>query len=1013
MVTSLATHGQIPEPKRYNFTHYTESSGLNSYQVNSTLQDADGFIWIATNEGLQRFDGLRYKNFDPDPENPFSIPSKSILQILADGKEKFWILTAEGEAGIFDTSKFNYRPVRIKLDRSLHLDAPSLVKRLIADEYGHVFLLVEGKEILTYNEKLNEFSAAHNFFPVKPEWAVMDFLPVPGTKKYWMALGPDGLALYDQSSDRLSYFGSNSGQENIIDHYRNSTSPYRIYIDQKKRFWQVGQDVGLPKIYCYDLGTDQVILEEYGFKQHVGRYHEIHQIFEQADGSIWLSGINILANYQEKDNQFQQVYNAYEDDQSIYFVVITSLNEDRERNIWVSTANNGVFRFNPSEEFFRTIELSSKLRGDTGSGAPLSFAEDLDQTILVGVWNDQLYRYDADLYPVELDIDGYDQVNFNPVLSICPSQKEKVIWMASPEGIYRYDQLKRSVTFQAIAGLKSRIRTISEDKLGNLWIGLQEHGLYKWDAQKGKLDFQKGISQIASIPYTRINHIMVDSYGMVWVGTSGAGLYIIDPESGNIDQKFEILNPAGTRISERTISTLLEYNDSIVLIGSRYRLLTYNRRLKKLSVLGRSESISGSLSSMEKDTAGYVWLSTTAGLYRINVEKKVFIKFNREDGIRNDYFVMDASYRRPDGSLLFGATRSMVSFDPSQITLETSSPQVKITDFKVMNRSLSIDSLMQKRTIHLSAQKNSIAIDLSAMSYNTVYAIRYKLEGLDRDWRVADRTHQIMYPYLPSGSYTLLVNSLNTEGVLGDEPLELYIEVATPIWKSWWFYGIMALLIGALLFWLDKARIQRKVAVHRMRNDIAVNLNEEVNIALNNINILSEMAKIKAKSDPQKSTEFIEQIHNKSHNMIIAMDDMLWAISPENDSMDKTIERLREYIDSLKNRHEAQIELNVDNEVKLLKLDMLYRHEAFILFKEMIRELVFLHASHLEIHLSTQKSILYFTIQFHPENCNKQDLYDLKHHRDLEKRLNVIGGSLDLELHNGKSFFELQIPLSK
>ncbi len=1008
---TLASIAQAPEPMRYNFAHYTEETGLVSYQVNSTVQDNDGYIWIATNEGLQRFDGIRYKNFRPKVTDSTSIPSKSILQILVDKNESFWLLTVDGKVGVFDTKTFTFHQAKVKPQNATLLESLSLLKKLIADEFGNVFLLLPGNELLTYNKIRNEFSAEHNFFIQKPEWEIMDFAQQPGTKKYWMCIPGVGFAVYNHDSGRLSYTGNNIELENIIEHYKGDTHPFKIYFDRKGRIWHGGADDGLPFIYCYNAKKNEAVISKYGFTQQVPRYHEIHQFLEQQDGSIWISGINVLAKYLETEKQFQQVYNGYVDDRSIDFIVIANLSEDREHNIWVSTGNNGLFRFNPSEEFFRIIEHPSELRGNIGSGAPVTFAQDIDGSILVGVWNDGLYRYDKNLNPLPLGIKGFPVSEITSVIGMCPSGKGKFIWMAVKDGIYKYDQEKRQVHYYHLAELKSRIREIEEDKKGNLWIGLQEHGVYKWDAIKGKKEFLKGISGFTDIPSTRINKIMVDRKGYVWVGTFGEGAYVIDPETNKIIKEFNTNAPEESMLPERTVSTVLDYNDSLVIISTRSNVLLYNRLRQKVSVLGTGETTSGATSSMEKDSAGYVWLSTTSGLYRINVQKRVFIKFNRDDGITNDYFVISASYILPDGRMLFGATGTIVAFDPSTIKLDTSYPTVHVTDFKVMNRSLPIDSLLKQPVIELAPNENSIAMDLSTLSYNTSYAIRYKLEGLDNEWKIADRTHQLMYPYLPSGSYTLLVHSINAEGAVGNNPLTLYITVDSPFWKTWWFYGLLTLLIGSILFRLDRARMQRKETVHRMRSTIATSLHEEVNTALNNINILSEMAKIKTRNDPQKSTEFIEQIHSKSHNMIIAMDDMLWTISPDNDSMEKTVERMKEYIDALNNRHSAGIEILVDDKVKSLKLDMQFRHEAFLLFKESIQGLLNACATRCQIHLTIERSNLLYTMQFNNECCDIEQLHHLQHRQDMVKRLYTIRAKLKVQVHGNNSILELKIPI--
>lgn len=1011
-IYALAGLAQTPEPKRYNFTHYTEESGLVSYQVNSTVQDEEGFIWIGTNEGLQRFDGIRYNNFGQAQKDSASILSKAILQIHIDTNGNFWILTSDGKVCVFDTKSFTLKEAKVKVKNENLTGSLTTPKKLITDDDGTIFLLLPGEELLTYDKDTNEFSTSYNFFTPKPEWKIVDFVPERGTNKYWMCLEDQGFAVYDRKSDQLSYDGNNIGQEILIEHYKNTANPNKLFFDGQGRAWHIGMDEGLPYIYCYDIQKQKVVFSKYGFREQVPGYHEIHQFLEQQDGSIWISGINILAKYLENEKQFQQVYNGYVDERSIEFIVITSLNEGREHNIWVATGNNGLFRFNPSEEFFTNIPHPSKIAGNIGTGAPITFMHDLDRSILVGVWNDGLYRYDRNLKLIPLGIKGFPTDKTTPIISMSLSGRGKIVWMAVKDGIYKYDQLKRRVQFYHLPMLKSRIRDVEEDKDGNLWLGLQEHGVYKMDVKKGKIDFIQGISHFKSIPEVQVNKIMIDNKGLIWVGTHDKGLYVIDPETDTIIQHFHDRAPNGLKLVDNLVSSVLQYNDSLIFIGTSKKVLLYNLLQKKLSVLGSNKTISGIIQSMEKDSAGYLWVSSTAGLYRVNVQNRVFVKFNRNDGIRNDYFVISASHLLPDGRIIFGASESMVVFDPAAIKINTSYPVVNITDFKVMNRSLPLDSLLRLKTIELAPNQNSITIDLSTMSYNTAYGIRYKLEGLDNGWKIADRSHQLNFTYLPPGSYQLQANSINAEGVEGANPLLLDITVEAPFWQTRWFYGLLALSIGVIFFWLDKIRMQRKEAVHKTRSNIATSLHEEVNTALSQINILSEMAKIKAKNDPQKSAEFIDQIHSKSHNMIIAMDDMLWSITPDNDSMEKTVERMREYIDALNSRHHCGIEILVDDKVKSLQLDMQFKHDAFLLFKDSILGLVNARAYQCKIHLTIEKSNLIYTMEFNGENCDLQQLNNLKYRHEYVKRVDATKTSFKMQVLHSTSILELKIPIS-
>jgi signal transduction histidine kinase len=168
--------------------------------------------------------------------------------------------------------------------------------------------------------------------------------------------------------------------------------------------------------------------------------------------------------------------------------------------------------------------------------------------------------------------------------------------------------------------------------------------------------------------------------------------------------------------------------------------------------------------------------------------------------------------------------------------------------------------------------------------------------------------------------------------------------------------------------------MKRKDALVKMRNTIADSLHHDVSTVLNNINVLSEIARIKTDSDPLKSKEFIDQIHDKSGSMIVAMDDMLWSINPANDSMEKVVERLQEFIEGLNLENNTKILLEVEEKVKALQLDMRVRHQLLILFKESIHHLIYTEAEIYKIRLKVVLSVLDFSIDFFSSNLNRQSI---------------------------------------
>lgn len=994
--------------REYNFTHYSTANGLLSNQVNSIVQDADGYIWTGTTDGLQRFDGTRYKTFRSRHNDSTSLPSNPVAELLIDKKTNLWVLMADGKVGIFDTKKFVFRPAKLSARPNAIATAQ---KHLVTDDVGNIFLLLRGLELVTWNETTNEFSAANNFIKQMAGWNVSDFVHQPGTQKYWMVITGGNVAIFNKATGKLSYPGRNLEQEPVIEKLKGIT-PYHLFFDRQGRVWFIiwGKE-GLPHASCYDLNTGRYIIEKASFR-YLETYYELQGFFQQSDGSVWVRGMGVLAKWLDREKMFEMVANGYRNERSIVYENVTALMEDREKNTWVGTDNNGLYRFNSAQEFFTNVRHTSRLTGRKGEGSVMSVMPTKWGTILVGTWGDGLYHLDKNLNHIPTNIKGIDPKVGPSAWSMYASKDSNVIWVSAQPGIYAIDQSNRSARFYNPPILANKtVRQIAEDKHGNLWLGMQRVGVFKWTASKATPGFNEGMQRFSAIPVVQINKITIDSKGYVWIATATEGIYAIDPDTDKIVWHFSDKGTPAKKLPEPGVSGVMEYDDTTMIITTGNRILGFNRVTGRLAYIGNPEFLSGYIAGMEKDKSGYIWLTTTNGLYRINLRKNIFVSFNRSDGINNDHFILAASCKLPDGRLAFGSTNELTVFDPGAISLTTGVPDVKITDFRLMNRSLGVDSLLELEEIELDDQQNSLVIQFSSLSLNNASLIQYKLDPLDKEWKFADKNNEAVYTYLPPGDYSFSLKTIDEEGHESISPLQLKLQVNPPFWKTGWFVGLLLLLLSAVFYWLDRERMKRKESIQKMRVDIAGNLHQEVNTALSNINILSEMAKLKADTEPAKSKEFIEQIHSKSHNMMIAMDDMLWSIDPENDSMKKTVERMQEYIDALNSRHSANIEMIVEEKVNALKLNMQFRHEAFILFKESISVLVKACASNCKIHVGLEKGSLIYTLQFNNDRCEMQELNNLLQSRDLGKRMNAIQATLSVNVHKSNSVLILKVPV--
>ncbi len=921
---------------KYAFTHYGQAQGLVSNEAVCTVQDKEGYIWIGTSNGLQRYDGVRFLTFKQQKDNPASIPGSYIQQLHIDKKGNLWLMADGNRAGIFDTRWFTFKEAAINLEDPSYQRAS---KRIVEDEQGNVMMVIGSIQLLTYDQKSNEFSAAHNFIPVQKEWGIVDIHQLPGTTKYVIGTH-QGLMLYNSRTKEINRAGHNPGKEPLVERFGQLKSAGHLMTDQRGRLWFDIWDE-FPRIYMYDIRKNETELANYDFLAAAGGYHEVHGFLQQKDGNIWINGLGVFARYLEKEKKFQMVHNGYENEQSIAYAKVNHLTEDREGNLWVATNNNGLYRFNPAEQFFTNIRHNHRQSGKPGDGSVMSFAFTKNKNILAGTWGDGLYRYDSNLNVLPLNIKGFSEKGTPSIWGMCLSADSNTIWMASQPGIHRYDQAAGKVTFYNPPAMKNRtVRQVEEDRFGNLWLGTQSIGLFKWDKKKGSRNFDEGISFFKDLPAAQVIKIYVDKKGNVWVAYDGGGVYVIDPATDKVLMHFGSKEPEGRKLPDDIVRGILQYNDSLMLILSNGLHVYHNVQQKIIASIGNSETTFGPAVAIEKDRFGYVWLSGVSGIYRVNIFSRIFIGFSRVDGIANDYFIVSSSLALPDGRMLFGADNQFVAFDPSRVQINDVTPPVVLTGFSLMNKALLVDSLMQRNRVELAPEDNAVVIQFSGLSYNSAYIIRYKMEGLDKDWKIADKNFEAIYSYLPPGNYVFKLRSEDAEGKPGPHITELKIKVRPPFWKTWWFLGLVIFAATAILFWLDKLRMQKLKATESIRTRIATSLTEDLSNSLSSINISSELAKTKVDSDTQRTKEYIGQISETSNRMVQAMYDMVWSIDPGNDTMSDTIDRMKGYAMETENSNAITVDFDIDARVEQLKLDMEHRYELLCIFKEALNNAV-------------------------------------------------------------------------
>ncbi|RYY30846.1 MAG: hypothetical protein EOO04_03570 [Chitinophagaceae bacterium] len=588
------------------------------------------------------------------------------------------------------------------------------------------------------------------------------------------------------------------------------------------------------------------------------------------------------------------------------------------------------------------------------------------------------------------------------------------IWMGLQGGrMILYDPVLQKHRNWSPAIFQGRtIRVAIEDHDGNIWFGTQGGAVIKWDPKQGADDPDKGFSLVTKTGL--VHKLFVDKEGMIWVATLGNGLLKIDPKRNEVIQRFRQKDKPGAALWSDGVTDIAQRNDSILLIAAG-ALDMINIRTGKVVHISSEDGLPGNnINCMVRDGNGIFWLGSHNGICRFNIDIGTFTTYDRRDGIAYDAFNVGDAHTLDDGRLVFTNNQNFLVFDPHKMVQSKVPPDANITDFRIGNEPVSVDSLLSLKKIILPYDKNSVIIEFSALNFLKEQKLHYhyQLEGLETEMQEADEKAQAIYSYLPAGDYTFNVMAENADGITSRNITSLHITIKSPFWKTWWFYALLLLAVAVILYWLERERIKKFRDLQQVRTQIAGNLHKELDTTLNNISMLSEMAKIKADKDITRSKEYIDQINEKSRKMIIVMDDMFWSIDPANDSMEMTLLRMNEFVSAMRNRHSSNIELVVDENVQTINLDMKSRYEFYVIFRRALRSIARdSMANQILINIDFDKSALFLKIQSNGAYGSPETLFDNEKMNDISRRAESMNAVLDIQADNKHVSVILVVPV--
>jgi signal transduction histidine kinase/ligand-binding sensor domain-containing protein/CheY-like chemotaxis protein len=777
------------------------------YQSNITChtQDADGYIWFGTSNGLFRFDGYSVKEFNHDPHNANSIAHNNVNTIHAGRDGKLWIGTWGG-LNKLDTRTNTF--TRYKHDpRNLSSLSNNDVRSIAEDSEGNLWLGTFGGGIVRHNPTTGIFKSfqysANNASTISSNF--VNVIVRDRSGDMWVGTRRGINKLETDNTRFTSFQNLNDGeQEQLV------TNISSILEDSKGRIWFGTFGGGL---MCLDRRTGklQSFLHDGKNRQTISSNY-INDLSEGENGTIWIGtadGLNLL---NPETQEIQLVYNNPSNPNSLLNNDVRHLFRDKSGVMWIVTAE-GINIYSSLSGRFKKIQRNPEDFTSLSSNIVNCFVQDANQDIWIGT-REGLNKFDKTtksfvLYNLGT---GNTEDNFSNEIKSLLVDKAGKIWVGTSNALHLFDAYTGKILsthrFDPFNpnSLNNEIHVIYQTRNGQIWAGNRK-GLLEFNSDEGKFTLYRPDktvteNQISNSVYT----ILEDRFGRLWAGTLGGGLTEFDRKSKKFNT-YRKINEDSTSISHNSVISLCEDPFGFFWIGTYGGGL--NRMDRKTGKFVNYTTDNGlpdnMIYSILDDSKGNLWIATNSGIARFDTKTRKFRNYDVLDGLQSNEFNIGSAIRLKNGEMLFGGIAGLNWFYPDSIPGNNFIPPIVITSFKVMDK-----EVVASPEVILNYNQNYVTFEFSSLSYALADKNRfaYKLEGFDDEWIFAGNRRFATYSNLGPGEYTFMVKGSNSDGLWNEEGISMKLIIKRPFWKTWWFIMLAALVITSILYLGYKYRLR-------------------------------------------------------------------------------------------------------------------------------------------------------------------------------------------------------------
>ncbi len=980
--------------QQLSIRHYDVSDGLAHSHVSAMYQDAKGYLWLATWEGLSRFDGYGFVNYGQRD----GLRDPIINGIAEDRRGCLWVATNGGGVArlIDDPQASTSVPAKA---------APSVRQKFVSFQVGD-------------SEASNRVNAL--LFDLQ--------------NNLWCATDLGIYRAKPEQNDNIRF-------ESIVPH-RDLEMEMAAFADRHGRLWFGIQNE------LIEIVQDQII--KYGPDDEVGRA-EIVSITEDRQGRLLVANqreVFELTSPSEGQGRgrWQRLPLTFKPDQGINTIL-----GDSAGALWIGTWD-GLVKYHDGKQ---TLYRSAQGLSDNGI---LSLAEDRDGNLWIGSIGGGVCKLSSELIVSFTKTEGMPNQNVRKVIedprgrifasiengglveivaekakTLPESQappfndlNERIIqdqfgdwWIGTNAGLFRFQgpelQLLRGHKFTSANGVAETniLGDPYEDRTGKIWISALDQGLYYFDpARKGRLTVEHHFSPSVMTPFNGIQCMINDRSGALWLGAHGMLGKLVNG-------RVVVLQPTEELPKTQPRAFFLD-SRGWLWIGLRYNGVSMAKDPTAENPQFVNYSTANGLASdavwaIAEDDFGRMYFGTGKGLDQLDLTTERIRHFNTDDGLASD--VINHCLKDRDGNIWVGTTLGLSKFNPrAERRMDLPAP-IYLSRVQIAGEELPLPETGARRLaeLELSASRNNLLIEYVALSFQGEHELRYqyKLEGVDPDWSTPTEERSINYAHLAAGSYQFLARAINQEGIVSTEAAAFRFRILPPLWQRWWFLILAASALGLAIYAAHRSRVARLVELERVRTRIATDLHDDIGANLSLIAMLSEVARGRLSRDDLQLKEWFSTIAATSRDTVDAMSDIVWAVNPKRDQLRDLVQRMRRFSDDICGAGEIELHFRAPDPGRDLRVGADLRREVFLIFKESINNIV-RHSgcSKANVELQIERGWLNLQMSDNGRGCDATRTTDGHGIESMRLRANKLGGSLEVASPTGNGTnVTLRVPL--